>query len=105
MVRPATRRVNQATSYARDEQLVCNVELNDGVKFFFAFGKHAVKLLSLGYCPREAIQYKSATRSMSQAIVTKGRSKGMQQTAALGEKVGMCYEKIHIPIFARFVVL
>lgn len=43
----AAGRVDETSRYARDQQLILNVKLYDGIKLLFAVRKHAVKLLSL----------------------------------------------------------
>lgn len=52
-------RVDETPGYARDEELVGDLELDDRVKHFFPGGKHRVEFLRLWHRTREAVKYKA----------------------------------------------
>ena len=66
MVTPSTSRVDETASYAGDEELVINLQLDNGVEFFLALFEHTVKLLRLGHRTRETIEYKTGVVLMLQ---------------------------------------
>ena len=59
MVGAPACRVNQTTSYSRDEQLVGDLELHDRVELLLAHEQHRIKLLGLRDCARETVQDKA----------------------------------------------
>ena len=71
--------MNETTRDTRDQELVGDRELNNGVKLFLAVSKHGIEFFRLRYRAREAIENKArGQRSVStgtckvDAIVTRG---------------------------------
>ena len=56
MVRAAGCGVDKAAGNTRDEETVVDLEFDGVLEGLLGRSKHAVELLSLGYCPREAVE-------------------------------------------------
>lgn len=61
VVRPTAGGVNEAARNTRDEELVGNDELDDGVELLLAVSQHRIELLRLGNRPWEAVKYESSS--------------------------------------------
>ena len=55
MICPSAGGVDQPARNTRNEKRVVDLQLNHRVKLFIAGIKHAIQLLSLWHCTREAI--------------------------------------------------
>jgi len=56
VVRPSASRVDEATRYAGDEELVLDLEFDDVVEFLLPVREHRVEPLGLGNGTRESIK-------------------------------------------------
>ena len=56
MIRAAACRVNETSSYTRDEEGVIDLELNDMVQVLLPCRQHVVQFLCLRDGPREAVE-------------------------------------------------
>lgn len=65
MVRAAAGGVDESAGDARDEQLVGDGELDDGVKLLLACSKHGIELLRLGNGAGEAVKDETTRKNVS----------------------------------------
>lgn len=61
MVSSATGGMDQSAGDARNEELVCDLQLDDVIKLVLPLLEHRIQFLCLRDCPRETVQNEAAT--------------------------------------------